>query len=117
MKRKANLTGSIVVILSITACSQEASVTSDDISTSHASILAEDVRTYEELRSYLDQEYEGIEELPVTAIIEFGTDTRVPFSYRLQDGREFTVPVVFTSTNERIVDPLFDLHSLPNFTP
>ena len=76
-------------------------------------IDAENVRTYEELRSYLDQRYPGIEELPVYAIIGSGMDTSVPFKYRLENGIEFIVPIIFTATNERIVDPDFNLESLP----
>ena len=85
----------------------------DETSDGRNSIAAEDVRTYEELRSYLDQRYDEVEELPVSAIIESGANTRVPFSYRLSDGREFRVPIIFTDSNERIVDPDFDLSSLP----
>lgn len=117
MRSLANLASAIIAILSISACSQEATMTVSDTSSDQTSISSEDVRTYEELRSFLDQEYEGVEELPITAIIESGTDTRVPFSFRLQDGREFKVPVVFTRNNERIVDPMFDLNSLPARTP
>lgn len=77
-------------------------------------VTAKDIRTYEELRSYLDQKYESIEELPMTAIISSDAETNVPFKYRLENGREFTVPIIFTATNERIIDPEFDLNSLPN---
>ena len=76
-------------------------------------IKVEEVRTYDELRSYLDQEYGVVEELPVLAVVASGMDTTVPYKYRLQDGREFTIPIVFNASNERIVDPEFDLYSLP----
>ena len=76
-------------------------------------IKVEEVRTYDELRSYLDQEYGVVEELPVFAVVASGMDTTVPYKYRLQDGREFTIPIVFNASNERIVDPEFDLYSLP----
>ena len=76
-------------------------------------IKVEEVRTYDERRSYLDQEYGVVEELPVLAVVASGMDTTVPYKYRLQDGREFTIPIVFNASNERIVDPEFDLYSLP----
>lgn len=76
-------------------------------------ILADQVHTYAQLRAYLDQQYGSVEELRVTAIISQGLDAPVPHSYRLSDGTEFTIPIIFTAENERIVDPDFDLKSLP----
>lgn len=75
---------------------------------------AEDVHTYKELQSYLDQRYGEFEELPFAAQVSSGTGTRVPFKYQLPDSREFTVPIIFTASNKRIIDPEFDLESLPN---
>lgn len=73
-----------------------------------------DVETYDDLRTYLDQKYGDIEELPVAALISSGMRNRVPFDYRLPDGREITVDIIFTENGQRIVDPDFDLESLPD---
>lgn len=106
----------LITALSISYCSEETTVSVIDNRSNEPRnmIEAADVHTYEELRSYLDHRYGEIEELPVTAYITSGMDTSVPFKYRLQDGREVTVPIIFTASSERIVDPEFDLESLPN---
>ena len=106
----------LITALSISYCSEDTTVSDMNIRSNEPRnmIDAADVHTYEELRSYLDQRYGEIEELPVTAIITSGMDTNVPFKYRLQDDREITIPIIFTASNERILDPEFDLESLPN---
>ena len=106
----------LITALSLSYCSEKTTVSVIDNRSNEPRnmIKAADVHTIEELRSYLDQRYGEIEELPVTAIITSGMDTNVPFKYRLQDGREVTIPIIFTASNEQIVDPEFDLESLPN---
>lgn len=106
----------VITVLSISSCSQEntVSVIDNHSGDSRVMIEAADVHTYDQLRSYLDQRYGDIEELPVTAILTSGMDTSVPFKYLLQDGREVTIPIIFTASNQRIVDPEFDLESLPD---
>lgn len=76
-------------------------------------IEAMEVRTYADLQRYLEARYGSVEELPMTAILSTGEATTVPYSYRLASGIEFTIPIIFTENNERIVDPDFDLNSLP----
>ena len=106
----------LITALSTSYCSEELILSGNENRSNEprAVIKAEDVQTYEELRSYLDQRYGEVEEMPVTALISSGMDTSVSFKYRLQDNREITVPIIFTASNERIVDPEFDLESLPN---
>lgn len=106
----------LVIVLSTSSCSEESTLSSGDTLSNEpdSDISAEDVRTYPELLSYLEQRYGQVEELQVAALIEYGRDTHVPFRYRLEDGSEFTVPIILTSSNERIVDPEFDLRSLPD---
>jgi len=106
----------LTTLLATGCCSEEATVSFNDTRTNEPQVMieSENVHTYEEFRSYLQQRYGEVEELPVTAIITSGIDTSVPFKYRLNDGREFTVPIIFTAANRRIVDSEFDLNSLPN---
>jgi len=106
----------LIAIFLISSCTEDTAISYDETySEELGNILeVEDIRTYEELRSYLDRKYINVEELPVAALIESGADTIVPYKYRLQNGKEFTVPIVFTASNERIVDPEFNLHSLPD---
>ena len=77
-------------------------------------ISPEYVRTYDDLQLFLEQQYGDVEELPFAAMIASGMPTRVLFHYRLPDGREIEIPIIFIGLGERIVDPEFDLYSLPN---
>lgn len=106
----------LTLLLGANSCSDEATTPLEDTSFNEPKVMidASDVRTYEELRLYLDQTYAGVEELPYAFAISTDRDTSVPIKYRLADGIEFTVPIIFTASNNRIVDPIFDLGSLPN---
>ena len=105
-----------ITALSITSCSEELRVSSNYARSNEPIVMLDpkNIRTYEELRSYLDRRYGEVEELPVAAIISSGMDTSVPYKFRLQGGREFTIPIIFTASNERIVGSEFDFGSLPN---
>ena len=71
------------------------------------------VETLADLRIFLDRRYRNVKELPVILQLRGGEVVRVPFRYRLGDGREFEVPVMFTESGEAVIDPDFDLNSLP----
>lgn len=72
------------------------------------------IETYDQLLSYLHEKYGDVRELPVFALLTVGESKLVPHKYRLPDGREISIDIVFTPEGERTLDPEFDLGTLPN---
>tara|TARA_R110002073_G_scaffold206993_1_gene366933 strand:+ start:850 stop:1083 length:234 start_codon:yes stop_codon:yes gene_type:complete len=68
--------------------------------------------THDQLLAFLIEKYGEVEELPVWTLLSFGEPKLVPHKYRLKDGREISIDILFTGTGERILDPEFDIGAL-----
>ncbi len=73
----------------------------------------DETTTHDQLLSILNEKYGAVEELPVWTLLTFGEPKLVPHKYRLTDGREISIDILFTGTGERVLDPAFDLETLP----
>ena len=73
----------------------------------------DDTITHDQLLVILNDKYGGVEELPVFTLLSFGEPKLVPHKYRLADGREISIDILFTGTGERVLAPEFDLGTLP----
>jgi len=51
----------------------------------------------------------AIEDVPFFALLQGGERMLAPHTYRLPDGHEISIDIVFTPEGERILDPSFDL--------
>ena len=77
-------------------------------------LLANEVRTYDELEAYLRQEYGDVQSLPsVWQSAGNGDSGSGPFWFRLPDGSEISVDGIYSRATGQIVDPAFDLRTLP----
>lgn len=75
---------------------------------------AENVESHDELLEFLAEKYGSVKELPVMALLSSGERKMVPHKYRLPDGREVSIDIVFTEQGKRILDPAYDLNRLPD---
>jgi hypothetical protein len=101
------------VILStilISSCAEDA----ETLSKQSALMNSGNVETHDQLLEYLNEKYGGVEELPVFTQLVVGVRKTVPHKFRLSDGREISIDIVFTGEGERVLDPAFDLEKLPN---
>jgi|GEM_PF-5793349 len=109
---------SILSLLLLVSCNEQASLSLEDFASreTEPEIDAGSVHSYEELQHYLRAKYgEGnFTELPFAAIMSSSEDNHVTYSYRLANRTEFEIPIIYTTRNERILDPEFDLNTLPS---
>jgi len=77
-------------------------------------ILAVDnVRTQDELDIFLKQKYGEVQSLP--SLWQGSRDSSFgDFRYRLSDGKEISIPGVYAVSTGNIIDPEFDLRTLPD---
>lgn len=76
-------------------------------------ISADDVRTQEELDLYLKQKYGDVQ--PLASLWQGSRDSGSgDYRYRLPDGKEIAIPGIYTRSMGNIIDPEFDLQSLPD---
>jgi len=80
------------------------------------SYSVDEVRTYKELEGFLRSKYGDIQPLPSIwrspGIGDSGSSG--PFSFRLSNGSEISINGLYDRETGQIVDPNFDLRSLPD---
>jgi len=80
-------------------------------------ISIDDVQTYDELEAYLRNRYGGIQPLPSiweATSPSINESSKGPYRFRLQDGTEISIDGIYARDTGQIVDPNFDLRSLPD---
>ena len=105
----------ILIIIASSSCSRDEN--SDDstlaVEDGERMITVDDVQTRDELDLYLRQKYGDIQSLP--SIWQGSQDSTFgDFRYRLSDDTEIAIPGSYTSSTGTIVDPEFDLRTLPD---
>jgi hypothetical protein len=74
----------------------------------------ENVRTYDELETYLRRKYGDIQPLQsLWSSSGNGDSGQGPYRFRLSDGSEISIDGIYSRTTGQIVDPDFDLRTLP----
>ncbi|PCJ28029.1 MAG: hypothetical protein COA96_02380 [SAR86 cluster bacterium] len=107
----------IAAIASLLSCSEK-----DDVfapykagSEPATQFSVDDVRTYDELEIYLRGKYGDIQPLPsYWSGSGDGDSGSGPFSFRLSDGSEISIDGLYNRATGQIVDPNYDLRSLPD---
>ena len=78
------------------------------------SYSVDEVRTYEELERFLRAKYGNIQPLPsIWMSSGIGDSGSGAFSFRLPNASEVSIDGLYHSATGKIVDPNFDLRSLP----
>lgn len=110
-----NITIISLITLALVSCSQDENRSASTLpgGDSIKLIAVDNVRTQDELDIFLKQKYGDIQSLP--SIWQGSRDSSFgDFRYRLSDGKEISIPGIYTSSTGNIVDPEFDLRTLPD---
>lgn len=78
-------------------------------------LSVDDVRTYDDLETYLRNQYGDIQPLPSIWGGSGSSDSATgPYSFRLSNGTEVSIDGIYSRATGKIIDPNFDLRTLPD---